>query len=137
MGDKTESALPDIQKVTQVRGEAATEFLELNIRYIENSQKLKEAKEVQKLIEENSKLVQEGKEPKEIPQASKEKGLSEIDLQKLEKQVNDDAAHITAQGKVLMTGELYNEAVRDINDPRKISQFLVDQYGKDGRLKKS
>ena len=135
MGDKTESSLPDIQKVTQVRGEAATEFLELNIRYIENSQKLKEAKEVQKLIEENSKLVQEGKEPKEIPQASKEKGLSEIDLQKLEKQVNDDAAHITAQGKVLMTGELYNEAVRDINDPRKISQFLVDQYGKDGRLK--
>ena len=135
MGDKTESELPDIQKVTEVRGEAATEFLELNLRYIENSQRLKEAKEAQKIVEENNKLVQEGKEPSEIPEALKEKGLSEIDLQKLEKQVNDDAAHITAQGKVLMTGEQYNEAVRDMNDPRKMSQFLVDQYGPDGRLK--
>mgnify|MGYP003630275335 FL=1 len=127
--------LPDIQKVTEVRGEAANEFLELNIRYIENSQRLKEAKEAQKIVEENNKLVQEGKEPTEIPEALKEKGLSETDLQKLEKQVNDDAAHITAQGKVLMTGEQYNEAVRDMNDPRKISQFLVDQYGPNGRLK--
>ena len=135
MGDKTESELPDIQKVTEVRGEAANEFLELNIRYIENSQRLKEAKEAQKIVEENNKLVQEGKEPSEIPEALKEKGLSEIDLQKLEKQVNNDAEHITAQGKVLMTGHQYNEAVRDMNDPRKMSQFLVDQYGPDGRLK--
>ena len=135
MGDKTESTLPDIQKVTEVRGEAANEFLELNIRYIENSQRLKEAKEAQKIVEENNKLVQEGKEPSEIPEALKEKGLSEIDLQKLEKQVNNDAEHITAQGKVLMTGHQYNEAVRDMNDPRKMSQFLVDQYGPDGRLK--
>ena len=127
--------LPDIQKVTEVRGEAANEFLELNIRYIENSQRLKEAKEAQKIVEENNKLVQEGKEPSEIPEALKEKGLSEIDLQKLEKQVNNDAEHITAQGKVLMTGHQYNEAVRDMNDPRKMSQFLVDQYGPDGRLK--
>ncbi|MDA1338387.1 MAG: hypothetical protein O2871_03395, partial [bacterium] len=95
----------------------------------------KEAKEALKLVEENNKLVQEGKEPSEIPEALKEKGLSEIDLQKLEKQVNDDAQWITAQGKVLMTGEQYNEAVRDMNDPRKMSQFLVDQYGPDGRLK--
>ena len=34
-----------------------------------------------------------------------------------------------------MTGEQYNEAVRDMNDPRKMSQFLVDQYGPDGQLK--
>ena len=75
MGDKTESELPDIQKVTEVRGEAANEFLELNIRYIENSQRLKEAKEAQKIVEENNKLVQEGKEPTEIPEALKEKGI--------------------------------------------------------------
>jgi len=135
MGDKTESDLPDIQKVTEIRGEAANEFLELNLRYIENSQRLKEAKEAQKVVEENNKLVQKGKEPSEIPEALKEKGLSEVDLQKLEKQVNDDAQWITGQGKVLMTGEQYNEAVRDMNDPRKTSQFLVDQYGPDGRLK--
>jgi len=133
MGDKSE--LPDIQKVTQVRGEAANEFLEINLRYIENKSRLQEAKKVQKLIQENEQLLQEGKEPKEIPEALKEKGLSEADLQKLEKEVNNGAEWIRAQGKVLMTGEQYNEAVRDMNDPRKMSQFLVDQYGPDGQLK--
>ena len=133
MGDKSE--LPDIQKVTKVRGEAANEFLEINLRYIENKSRLQEAKKVQKLIKENEQLLQEGKEPKEIPEALKEKGLSEADLQKLEKEVDNGAEWIRAQGKVLMTGEQYNEAVRDMNDPRKMSQFLVDQYGPDGQLK--
>ena len=133
MGDKSE--LPDIQKVTKVRGEAANEFLEINLRYIENKSRLQEAKKVQKLIKENEQLLQEGKEPKEIPEALKEKGLSEADLQKLEKEVDNGSEWIRAQGKVLMTGEQYNEAVRDMNDPRKMSQFLVDQYGPDGQLK--
>ena len=133
MGDKSE--LPDIQKVTQVRGRAAEEFLEINLRYIENKSRLQEAKKVQKLIQENEQLLQEGKEPKEIPEALKEKGLSEADLQKLEKEVKNGEEWIRAQGKVLMTGEQYNEAVRDMNDPRKMSQFLVDQYGPDGQLK--
>ena len=92
MGDKSE--LPDIQKVTKVRGEAANEFLEINLRYIENKSRLQEAKKVQKLIKENEQLLQEGKEPKEIPEALKEKGLSEADLQKLEKEVDNGAEWI-------------------------------------------
>ena len=45
----------------------------------ENKSRLQEAKKVQKLIQENEQLLQEGKEPKEIPEALKEKGLSEAD----------------------------------------------------------
>ena len=135
MGDKTESELPDIQKVTNVRGKAADEFLQLNLKYIENTAKLKEAKKVKNFIEENKKLVEKGEEPKELPNELKEKGLSEQDFQKLEKEIDLDSEAIKAQGKVLMTGEQYNESIRNIMDPRKESQFLVDQYGPDGKLK--
>jgi len=135
MGDKTESELPDIQKVTTLRGQAAEEYLQLNLKFFENTEKLKEAKKVKKLVEENIKLVEKGEEPKEIPNELKEKSLSEQDFQKLEKQIDLDGQHIKAQGKVLLTGEHYNEAIRNIMDPRNESQFLVDQYGPDGKLK--
>ena len=132
---RSHNELPDIQKVTTLRGKAADEFLQLNLKYIENKEKLKEAKKAKDFVEENKKLVEKGEEPKELPNELKEKTLSEQDFQKLERQIDLDAEAIKAQGKVIMTGEHYNEAIRNIMDPRKESQFLVDQYGPDGKLK--
>ena len=62
-----------IQKVTTLRGKAADEFLQLNLKYIENKEKLKEAKKAKDFVEENKKLVEKGEEPKELPNELKEK----------------------------------------------------------------
>ena len=135
MGDKTESQLPDIQKVTELRGKAADEYFELNTRFLLNKERLKEAKEAKDFVEENKKLVEKGEEPKELPNELKEKSLSEQDFQKLERQIDLDKEAIKAQGKVLITGEQYNESMRNIFDKRNQNHFLIDQYGPDGKLK--
>ena len=122
--------------ISATRGKAAEEYIQISNAYLLNRSRLKEAEKNLEASKQVEKDILEGRKPKvklegEVPTAQA--------IEKLRNKVNQLEAHLDAQGKVIFTGERYNEVMRDYQDgifgERSIEQFKLDQFNKDGTPK--
>ena len=122
--------------ISETRGKAAEEYIKISDAYLLNKERLKEFEKNLEASKKIEKELAEGKKPtvkieSEVP--------TQQALDKLRNKVNELEAHLDAQGKVIFTGERYNEVMRDYQDgifgERSIEQFKVDQFNRDGTPK--
>ena len=122
--------------ISETRGKAAEEYIKISDAYLLNKERLKEFEKNLEASKKIEKELAEGKKPTvkiegEVP--------TQQALDKLRNKVNELESHLDAQGKVIFTGERYNEVMRDFQDgifgERSIEQFKVDQFNKDGTPK--
>jgi hypothetical protein len=122
--------------ISETRGRAAEEYIKISDSYLLNRARLKEFEKNLETSKQIEKELAEGKKPTvkiqgEVPTIEA--------LDKLRNKVNELEAHLDAQGKVIFTGERYNEVMKDFQDgifgERNIEQFKVDQFNRDGTPK--
>ena len=122
--------------ISETRGKAAEEYIKISDAFLLNKARLKEFEKNLEASKKIEKELAEGKKPTvkiegEVP--------TQQALDKLRNKVNELESHLDAQGKVIFTGERYNEVMRDFQDgifgERSIEQFKVDQFNKDGTPK--
>lgn len=122
--------------ISETRGKAAEEYIKISDAYLLNRARLKEFEKNLETSKQVEKELAEGKKPTvkiqgEVPTLEA--------LEKLRNKVNELEAHLDAQGKVIFTGERYNEVMKDFQDgifgERSIEQFKVDQFNRDGTPK--
>jgi hypothetical protein len=138
--DKLESELIALEKTDAklrdepVRGVLAEKMYEVDVVIARHKQILKDSEAAIKFEAENSKRVEEGKEPLPTPENLRDSIKSPEEVQKVEKFIKDLTRENEAYGKILFTDHNFNQAIFGF-DRRAPDLFKQDVYKADGTTK--
>ena len=128
--EKTDAKLRD----EPVRGVLAEKMYEVDLVISQHKQILKDSEAAIKFESQNSKRVEEGKEPLPTPENLRESIKSPEEVQKVQKFIKDLTKENEAYGKILFTDHNFNQAIFGF-DRRAPDLFKQDVYKADGTTK--